>query len=118
MSSTRMWAGTCFFAHTPEARAYKRAEQLLKSMLTKPQRDELRRFGRFTIVGPSGTRYRIHRSDVRNIYVLDQKGNRNHRLCWYMIGRKIPQADQMLAQKIMIEADEEEFLRVAEVWPA
>jgi len=94
-----------------------RAEALLRSHLTEQQRITLANRGWFIVEGGrSGTRYRIRASGVvGNVDVLeaDLLGERVlHRLCAHC-DHAIPLHDHLLAQKLMLEADEDDFLRIA-----
>ena len=104
---------TIISRHWIEAR--KRADELLLSQLTSEQRETFKRNKWFVVEGgKSKQRYRIRAVDhlVANIDVLD--GERvQHRLCAHADLAAIPLGDQLLAQKMMIEAAEDDFLRVA-----
>lgn len=96
-------------------KAKKRAEELLLSFLTPEQRDELERLNHFhLIVGER--KYRIKRGRSRNIELLDASGKPVEKLCAHPRDY-IPDADTMLAQKLMLETDEEAFLKMANHTP-
>jgi hypothetical protein len=92
--------------------AQERARQLLWEHLSEPQRAELDTTGTFVVVARSGRQYRITAATTFN--VEDERGNdyciqfRTDRQC-----RGVPVEDLMLAQKVLLECDEAEFLRVA-----
>lgn len=90
--------------------AGERAERLLEACLTTEQRDQLRKEGCFTVHGRSGNIYQVRRGHVRNVYEL-----RARRTYCCHAHANLPDADHMLAQKLMIETSEPDFLRLANV---
>ena len=96
--------------------AEKRAEKLLQETLSPQQREELAAKGFFTLrtIAKSGEEriYRIRRGRSRNVEQVDASGRRLKTLCAHPQAM-VPDADTMLAQKLMLEAEEEEFLRIA-----
>lgn len=96
--------------------ARERANQLLLEHLTSDQRDTFTRNGWFMVEGgKSKTRYRIRAGTlVGNIDVLDPKDKMTHRLCGHVShNRGVPIGDHLLAQKMMLQYDEDAFLRIA-----
>jgi len=94
--------------------ALDRAQQLLLEHLTPEQRDTVRTLKWFIVMGGrTRTKYRIHtdRSYSANIHVLDGEAVK-HRLCGH-IRDGVPLPDHLLAQKLMLEHDEDEFLKLA-----
>jgi hypothetical protein len=90
-----------------------RARRLLLSHLTQDQRRTFVENGWFIVEGgKSKQRYRIRdKNYAGNIDVLD--GDRvAHRLCCHA-SADLPVADHLLAQKIMLEIAEDDFLRMA-----
>jgi hypothetical protein len=99
--------------HPKEARD--RAQALLLEHLSPAQRETFDKNKWFVVEGgKSGKKYRIEANDdlVANIAVMDGTMIR-HRLCGHCDIRRVPLADHLLAQKIMLESEEDEFLRVA-----
>lgn len=99
--------------------AQQRANDLLLAHLTPEQQKTFLDKGWFVIEGgESKTKYRI-RSDTRlvaNIDVFDKAGEKVvHRLCAHPPVSACPLGDHLLAQKMILEIDEEAFLRVANV---
>lgn len=99
------------------AEVKERAQQLLLRHLTEEQRESFLAYKFFVVKGRSGERYRIEDRGhmVANIAVLTRHVGLEavkHRLCGHC-DRSIPLADQLLAQKLMIEGAEDEFLRIA-----
>ena len=83
---------------------------LLRS-LSPAQRAEFARYRRFTVRGSSGRTYRICYGTIANIYVADEDGSEAHRLCAAPARLSAPAV--MLAQKLMLETQEREFLELA-----
>jgi hypothetical protein len=98
-----------------KAAADKRAEELLRSCLTLQQQEELDRLNHFHLL-VGDRRYRIKRGRTRNIELLDEAGRPIKKLCAHP-GEYVPDADTMLAQKLMLETDEEAFLKLANHTP-
>ncbi len=89
-----------------------RARSLLLSCLTPEQEQEFIAHSRFTVTAPSGNRYRIHAGTQYNVQRLNEAGNGVEYLCAGPTGN-VPLWDWMLAQKLMLEADEGAFLKKA-----
>lgn len=92
-------------------RAHQRSLELLMRCLTPAQRAEFHRMRAFTVQGESGRRYRITYGTTANIEVLAPAGWVDYRLCAGPAG--VPAPAVMLAQKLMLESREGEFLRIA-----
>lgn len=89
---------------------------LLLQNLTPEQRETFNRNKWFMVEGGRTKRqYRIRNEGhlVANIDALDEQGRKTHRLCGHADERSIPMGDQLLAQKLMLENAEDEFLRIA-----
>lgn len=112
-------------AHTSKLRervAQRRARDLLMSMLDEVQAEQWRAERAFTIETADGARrYRIRHGIAGNI-MLVKDGDREapagswlRRFCFhaYHPDGQIPVEDHVLAQKLYIEANEEDFLRLA-----
>lgn len=96
-----------------------RARELLLQHLTPAQQETYRRNDWFIVEGGrSKTKYKINGSHLTaNIDVLDNQNKRTHRLCGHAPAHKIPIADNLLAQKLMLEFAENDFLRIANRHP-
>jgi hypothetical protein len=94
-----------------DRRARERSLNLLVRCLTPAQRTEFERTSAFKVRGKSGQQYRITYATTANIEVLSQSGMVVSRLCAGPLG--VPISAVMLAQKLMLEAQESEFLRIA-----
>jgi len=94
-----------------QAMAKERAEKLLRSCLSPQQQDELERLHHFHLI-VGNKKYRINRGRSRNIQLIDETGKVVKHLCAHP-REYVPDADTMLAQKLMLETDEESFLKIA-----
>lgn len=92
-------------------RAHRRSLDLLLRSLNPAQRAEFNRSGAFTVFGKSGRCYRITYGSASNVEVLTRTGKIDHRLCAAPVG--VPTPAVMLTQKLMLETQEAEFLRIA-----
>jgi hypothetical protein len=90
--------------------AAERAERLLEACLTSGQREQLQKNGWFVVYSKSGRAYQIRRGRARNVVEV----NTRRTYCCHPVDN-VPDADTMLAQKLMIESQEDEFLRTANV---
>lgn len=99
-----------------------RARELLLKHLSPAQRETFEKNKWFIVEGgQSQTKYRINdsRHMVANIDVLADETNKvKHRLCGHCGLDAVPIGDQLLAQKLMLEYDEDRFLRLANRHPA
>lgn len=92
--------------HPPEAN--RRARDLLLSKLDAKQRRDWFLRGRFDVVGASGRRYTLARYRPFNVRTTDAV------FCVQVHGN-VPAYDKLLAQKLLIESDEQRFLAHANV---
>jgi hypothetical protein len=96
-----------------------RAERILKESLSPKQCEELAAKGYFELetIRPTGERklYRINRGRSANVQEIDAaSGKIVKRLCAHPTAL-VPDADTMLCQKLMLESQEDDFLRIANV---
>lgn len=94
--------------------AVERAETLLRMFLTEEQLAELERNKCFHVTAPSGTCYQIGRGRMGNVSELGEGGKKIRRYCIHP-HENIPDPDTMLAQKLMLETDENLFKEIANV---
>ena len=101
--------------------ARKRAMKLLLSNLTKKQKEQFAKHKFFVIEGGKSKRkYRIRGNPenasipMANIDVLhhDNDNNVDHKICFHL-SYGIPLGDQLLAQKLMLENDEDRAIEVS-----
>jgi hypothetical protein len=95
--------------------AKKRALDLLIEHLTPEQQKTFEEKKWFVVEGgKSKTQYRIRAQDhlIANIDVIEG-GRTKHKLCGHCDIKKVPLGDQLLAQKMMLELAEDDFLSVA-----
>lgn len=89
-----------------------KAWKLLLSMLDKQQKDQLERDRFFDVVARnSRRRYRIHHGTHGNVRLLNDVGKEVTRYCAQP--NNVPAEDAMLAQKLMLEHEEDQYLKVA-----
>lgn len=99
--------------------ATKKAENLLLSALCEEQRKDLKKWGYFKLyvkAKDGGQRvYRIRRGQIRNIDLVEEIDGvlRPVKTLCAHPEIQVPDADAMLAQKLMLETDEEAFLKIA-----
>jgi hypothetical protein len=74
------------------------------------QRESLRTNGWFVVYTKSGRAFQIRRGRARNIIEVNTKRT----YCCHPVDN-VPDADSMLSQKLLLETDEHEFLRLANV---
>lgn len=87
------------------------ARELLLACLNPAQRAEFERTRAFTVRGQSGRTYRITYGTMANIEVFTPGGAFAYRLC--AAPRELPTPSVMLAQKLMLESCEAEFIEIA-----
>lgn len=96
--------------------ADRKAEALLKTMLTADQRCQyesgLRYFDVLTTKDGKTRRYRIEHGWAGNVFLMDDNGRPIERFCIHP-ALKVPVADNLIAQKLLLETDEEKFLSIA-----
>ena len=94
--------------------ATKAARELLRECLSPEQRLEHEERNRFHLVSSDGNRYRINCSrNQENVQKLSPAGKRIEVLCANAC--EVPLCDNALAQKLMLETDEQAFRRVANI---
>ena len=87
-----------------------RSIELLKQWLTPRQRADFEDFGCFDVIGnETGQRYRITDDSIYNIHAGNQK------ICVVPYMGYTPLGDRLLAQKIVLEADEGNALAKANI---
>ena len=90
-----------------------KAEILLQRLLSPEQRETLKEKRCFYMYS-NGKKYRIDRGQHGNVKLLDAKDQIVESYCIQPKGG-IPDADAMAAQKLLLEADPETFVRVANI---
>ena len=85
-----------------------RAEALLRDHLTVEQAEQLIRSRYFEVLTDSGRRYRVYRDRVH----LVERDRATRSYCIHP-NEYVPEADAMLAKKLLLDAAEPEFLRIA-----
>lgn len=99
------------FADRSEAE--ERGEKLLREWLSPEQLAQYHRERQFEVIGcHSKRRYRISRDSVYNVELLDAQGEVEEKICFVPEGGLVL-GDQMLAQKVALETDENGAMAVA-----
>jgi len=90
----------------------KKAEVLLLSYLNPADKKIFRRHRHIDVWSQSGRRFRIKEGRQHNIYELDDRGKALREYCIH-VKDDVPNCDNVLAQKFMLECREADFLRIA-----
>jgi hypothetical protein len=89
-----------------------KAEELLQENLDREQLGQFERTKWFFVIGQSGKRYRIRHGWAGNVDELNDEGAVVAKYCIHP-QQHVPIADSMLIQKLMLEADEQRFVQIA-----
>lgn len=98
------------------AAATERARELLRRHLTKRQRADYDKHGYFFVQTRKGHRYRVGSAHDHNVVRLNRRGKPMRTLCASIYQVWVPVPDVMLAQKLMLDHAEDEFLKIANQW--
>ena len=93
--------------------AAERAKALLVQCLNPEQRMDLEESGSFYVTTKNGNRYLIRRGWAGNVFKIE-KHMRTEALCIHP-REQVPEYDNMLAQKLLLEADEKAFRQTANI---
>lgn len=96
--------------------AEEKARKLLVENLSLRQRLEFEKHGHFVVEGKQH-RFRIRKGGVGNVDVVDREGKIVHRLCAHA-RIHVPDHDNMLIQKLLLEDDEDAFVKIANRHPS
>lgn len=102
----------CLALRLEREKAQEVAEQLLLEHLNPEQTEDYKQHCHFTIRGRNNVRFRIRKGRSGNVDVVNAAGRIDYRLCAHP-AMDVPDCDTMLAQKIMLELDEDNFMRIA-----
>lgn len=89
-----------------------RARELLLERLSVAQREEFERDGSFRVLSQKGRVYRVRLGWTRNVDLLDGDGRVEAHFCLHP-ETDVPEEDNVLAQKLLLECCEDDFLRIA-----
>lgn len=89
-----------------------RAKQLMFELLDSRQKFDYLKHQHFDVILDPSTVYRIKKGSAGNVYLLDKDGKKKHKYCIHAKDA-LPCYDNMVAQKLMLETDEEKFLEIA-----
>lgn len=103
-------------AHCSREEANKKARELLFSLLTEEQIEEYQEYDRIIILSEKGNLYKVRRAGDSNVYLLNgnDPNDWNTRYC-AGIRDRVPLEDNLAAQILMLQGNEEEFIRIANV---
>jgi hypothetical protein len=90
-----------------------RALALLLACLDAAQQEAYQQHGYFDVVSETGQTYRIHKGISGNVKLLAPATGKEVRSYCAHPGEDLPVEDVVLAQKLMLEHHEAEFLRLA-----
>lgn len=93
--------------------AKEKSHKLLLSVLDPQQKEELKTKGHFHCKSQKGFVYRIYTGTHGNVKRLDERGKEVESLC--IQPDNVPVYDAMLAQKLHIEMNEDEFRKTANI---
>ena len=93
----------------------KKALALLKKSLTKEQLKRFKQDECIPIDTAKGNKYLIEKKNNINILELTKDNKPKRRLCTVL--PQCPIYDNMLAQKLFLESSEDDFLKIANVYP-
>jgi hypothetical protein len=95
-----------------------KALELLMDNLDEGQQAMLKKDGSFIVVGQKTKRqYRIGKGISQNIQLLGKGDKPAECWCFHIQKCGIPTSDHMLAQKLMLEFEEETAIKLANKWP-
>lgn len=93
--------------------ANKRARWLLLCNLNKVQRSEYRKENHFHVITPGGHTYRVDYGKTGNVKLIEE-GHIRESLCIHPV-EYVPYEDVMLGQKLLLDNNEEQFRRIANI---
>ena len=105
------WKAKADAVAAEKAAAAARAQVILEEHLSAEQRKQLADNNWFEVI-TAKRRYRIRRGWAGNVDGLGVDGRATDRYCIHP-SEEVPHEDNMLAQKLLLEADEDMFLRIA-----
>jgi hypothetical protein len=111
----RQWDAQQAAAKAAREKAQGKAISLLLSALTEEQRKDLLTHDYFFVKSQMGNLYRIDRGSHLNVRLIDPHTRKVIRTYCAYASNGAPDGDSMLAQKLMLECMEEEFLKIANV---
>jgi hypothetical protein len=96
----------------------RKARELLLQHLNDLQRRNWLEHNFFDLMVPSGRRYRLKPGLYHNVFLLDQKGKEIREYCAYSKdpGGTLPNEDNVFAQMLTLQYEENEFLSKANTW--
>ncbi|MCL5109443.1 MAG: hypothetical protein M1401_11355 [Chloroflexi bacterium] len=96
--------------------AERRAQSMLVEMLTAEEYEQMRQNGYLRVQSPAYQNRVYHVPEHSGMVAVFEDGSLKERLCVGAAGF-IPEGDTVMLHKLMIEGDEDEYLRVANHFP-
>jgi hypothetical protein len=96
-----------------EAEADARAMELLESELSPEQRADFMKDNAFFVIGQSGRVYQITKGRAHNVFAVDENRKPVVNFCVVPKNLTVPTPDILLMQKLLLEHQEDLFLRTA-----
>jgi len=104
--------------HQAKQKAVKeKAERLLCEHLTEEQEQAWKENRAIFVTAKSGRRFKIKEGRAGNIEEINTEGKAIRSFCVHVEPHNVPDADNVLAQKLALEHNEEALLRVANSHP-
>lgn len=101
-------------AERDKAEAKAKGRALLLSHLDDGQRATFEAGETFVVTGSAGSRYCVHLGRQHNIWSINEDNRHVRNYCIH-VRDAVPDEDNVLAQTLLLESNEAEFLRVANV---
>lgn len=95
--------------------AEEKAEELLLMCLSDEQKEMYLKYG-YLEINTDKAKYRIKKGWAKNVEKIGHDGKTELKYCIHPSDCTVPIPDSMLAQKLMLEYNEQEFLRLANKW--
>lgn len=105
-------------AEAARKEAQERALELLRAHCNEAQRESLERHSLIDVVGSRGRTYRLRMGRTHNVYGMVLRLGQLIRVAEFCghVEEAVPNADNILAQKLLIECDEDAFWRSSNRW--
>lgn len=99
-------------ARLERAAAVEKARVLLLQHLDDEQRAEFEEHRHFHVISSAGRRFQIRLGRESNVSLVNEQGGISRTFCIH-VRDQVPDEDNVLAQMLLLRANEEDFLRIA-----